>query len=79
MVPTLSLGIREFTLAESVSLAVPTPQCPMAFRLRGSPEDGDGLPRGSSPRNGANHDLQQHMGAALPRGRRPALGRGEYR
>jgi lipoprotein-anchoring transpeptidase ErfK/SrfK len=36
MVPTLSLGISDFTLADTRNLAGPTPECPMALSSGGS-------------------------------------------
>jgi hypothetical protein len=36
MVPTLSLSISDFTLADAGNLAGPTPECPRAYSRTGS-------------------------------------------
>jgi len=49
MVPTLSLDVSDFTLADMGNLARPTPECPMAF----GPGSSLGAAGGYAPTPGA--------------------------
>jgi hypothetical protein len=81
MVPTFSLGMREFTLAESGSLAAPTPQCPMAFRPGGGLAAVKGYGLRPFPGISSNHDCKQRsrVSAARPRGQHQGFDGGESR
>jgi hypothetical protein len=79
MVPTLSLGISDFTLADSANLAGPTPQCPTALSSSGSLRavNGRGLTLRPFPSNRSKHDFS-HRRRVSPAARRQRRGgRGE--
>jgi hypothetical protein len=83
MVPTLSLRSGDFTLADAGSLAVPTPECPMALGPGGSEAavNGFGLALGPFSGNRSNHDSQRRrrVSAAPPRSRPRGVRRGARR
>jgi hypothetical protein len=83
MVLTLSWRTSDFTAADRGNVAVPTPECPMAFRPGGSDAavDGYGFTRGPLPSNRSNRDFKQRSPviAAPFRGQGRGLRRGACR
>jgi hypothetical protein len=83
MVPTLSLRIGDFAVADAANVAVPLPEGPMAFHPGSSKAavNRHGLTLRPFPRSRSNHDCIQRsrVGAALPCGQRRRWRRGESR
>jgi hypothetical protein len=74
MVPTLPFSISDFIPADTGNLAVPTPECPMAFSPGGSlaAVNGCSFAPGPFPNNRANQGIKQpnRVSAGPPRGQR---------
>ena len=82
MAPTLSFRIIDFTLADTGHLAVPPPECPMAFAPGGSEAAASnyGFRPGLFLTNRSNHDFKRRgCVVAAPRGQRRHLRRGDCR
>jgi hypothetical protein len=67
VVPTLSFSISDFTVGDTGSLAVVTPQSPTAFSSGGSltTVNGRGFCVGTFPSNRAHHDFKQRGRASM--------------